>query len=182
MEKSVDSTNTFDINRLGSRNALLGYIRKKIADPDIAEDILQESLAKGLKAAPQLRDEENMMAWIYRIINNTIIDFYRRRATETKALEWIGEDQEQSVPPEEQKNLCRCIEDLIPTLKPEYRQMIEELEMADGDPEEIAGRLGISRTNLKVRRHRARTQLRERLEETCRSCASHGCLDCSCRR
>jgi RNA polymerase sigma factor (sigma-70 family) len=173
---------TFDINRVGSRAALLGYIRKKVSDPEAAEDILQESLAKALRSSDQLRDDQSMVGWLYRIINNTIIDHYRHRAVETKAMEWIGDEQQVSVAPEERANLCRCFVDLLPTLKPEYRTMIEELEMADGDPEEIADRLGITRANLKVRRHRARTQLRERLEETCRSCASHGCLDCSCAR
>lgn len=31
-----------------------------------------------------------------------------------------------------------------------------------------------------LRLHRARKQLRERLEATCRVCSKHGCLDCSC--
>jgi len=44
----------------------------------------------------------------------------------------------------------------------------------------VAKELGITPNNLKVRRHRARQQLRERLEEVCRTCAKHGCLDCSC--
>ena len=33
-----------------------------------------------------------------------------------------------------------------------------------------------------VRRHRAHRQLRERIEQTCRSCAAHGCVDCTCRQ
>ena len=32
-----------------------------------------------------------------------------------------------------------------------------------------------------VRLHRARKALRLRLEETCRACADHGCLDCTCK-
>jgi len=31
-----------------------------------------------------------------------------------------------------------------------------------------------------VRLHRARKALRERLTASCRACAEHGCLDCSC--
>lgn len=44
----------------------------------------------------------------------------------------------------------------------------------------MAEHLGITRNNLKVRRYRARQQLRERLEETCQACAEQGCLDCTC--
>jgi DNA-directed RNA polymerase specialized sigma24 family protein len=78
--------------------------------------------------------------------------------------------------------LCECFRELIPTLKPEYAALIERLELAEGDPAEVAGELNISRNNLKVRRHRARQALRERLEQTCRLCAEHACLDCTCKR
>lgn len=44
----------------------------------------------------------------------------------------------------------------------------------------LAGELGRNANNLRVRHHRARQQLRERLEQTCRLCAKHGCLDCTC--
>jgi len=33
-----------------------------------------------------------------------------------------------------------------------------------------------------VRLHRARAALREKLVRSCRTCAEHGCLDCSCGR
>ena len=45
---------------------------------------------------------------------------------------------------------------------------------------QFAARHGISLDNVKVRRHRARKALRERLVDTCRLCADHGCLDCTC--
>lgn len=70
----------------------------------------------------------------------------------------------------------------MPTLKPEYAALIEELELTDSDPARVAERLGITLNNLKVRRHRARQALRKRLEETCRTCAEHRCLNCTCGR
>jgi RNA polymerase sigma-70 factor (ECF subfamily) len=84
--------------------------------------------------------------------------------------------------PEDETTLCACFRELIPTLKPEYAELIEKMELADGDPAQVAEQLGINRNNLKVRCHRARQALRERLEETCRVCAKHGCLDCTCQR
>jgi RNA polymerase sigma-70 factor (ECF subfamily) len=32
-----------------------------------------------------------------------------------------------------------------------------------------------------VRLHRARAALKTRLEQSCGTCATHGCLDCTCR-
>lgn len=166
---------------LEGRSALLGYIKKKVGDPDLAEDILQESMVKALRSAPELRDEEKVIPWFYRIVDNAIIDSFRRRRVERNYLERIAGEEEPSVTPEEERRICACIKDIIPTLKPEYAELVEELELRDEDPAVVAERIGITRNNLKVRRHRARTQLRERLEAVCRSCATHGCLDCTCR-
>jgi RNA polymerase sigma factor (sigma-70 family) len=165
-----------------SRRALVGYIRGKVSDPDLAEDIFQDSLLKAIRNAPELRDEARLMPWFFRIVNNAITDHYRHKAVTPKYLEAYSHEIETSIAPEEHALICQCINAVIPTLKPEYAELIAELEIGDGDAAAVAERLGITRNNLKVRRHRARTQLREKLEETCRSCATHGCLDCSCAR
>lgn len=161
---------------------MLRYIRTKISDPELAEDILQESLLKALSSAPALRDEEKIVPWFYRIVNNAITDLYRHRGVVSKYVERIPEGEEPGIEPQEEANICACIRDIIPTLKPEYAALIEELDLNEGENEAVAERIGITRNNLKVRHHRARTQLRQRIEETCRTCAKHGCLDCSCKR
>ena len=89
-------------------------------------------------------------------------------------------EMEESVEQEEIRRICTCFTSIIPTMKPEYGEVIERIDLQGKEQDEVADELGITRNNLKVRLHRARTQLRERLEQTCRSCATHGCLDCSC--
>lgn len=163
---------------LGQRQKLLAHVRARVSDPDLAEDLLQESLLKALRAA-SLREEEKLVPWFYRILNNAIIDSYRRRGAEARSIERYAR-QFDTMEPEDEAALCACFRELLPTLKPEYAVLIEELELKEGDVAEVAERLAITRNNLKVRRHRARQALRRRLEETCRLCARHGCLDCSC--
>lgn len=181
MTQLTDSNDANVRRLLESRGALLGYVKKKVADPDIAEDILQDSLVKAIRAAPTLRDDEKLLGWFYRILDNTVIDYHRRRQFEQRVFEPASDEEEGGrVDPEELASVCACVRELIPTLNEDYAMLIEELELGDGDPEDVANRLGITRNNLKVKRHRARTQLRERLEQTCRACAKHGCLDCSC--
>lgn len=169
---------------LPHREKLLSYVRTKISDPALAEDVLQDSLLKALRAAPELRDEDKLVSWFNRILNNAIIDVYRRRHVEAKYVEKNSAISEHIAEPEpeDEAALCACFRELIPTLKPEYAELIEKMELTDGDPGQVAAQLGINRNNLKVRRHRARQALRERLEETCRVCATHGYLDCTCRR
>ena len=166
---------------LDARDQFLGYVRKRISDPELAEDILQDSLLRAVRAAPDLRDEERLVPWFYRVLQNAIVDAYRRRGVE-QAHVVVAEPPEIAAEPEDDAELCRCFERLIPTLKSEYADLIQAVELGSESPEAAAGRLGITANNLQVRRHRARQALRRKLEETCRTCADHGCLDCTCGR
>jgi RNA polymerase sigma factor (sigma-70 family) len=167
---------------LQHNNRLLAYVRRKVNDPNLAEDVLQESLLRAMRSAPDLRDEEKLLPWFYSILNNAITDLYRRQQVETRSLQQIAQKQLLEEEPEAEKVLCECFRELIPTLKPEYAELIEKLDLSENDPAQVATRLGITSNNLKVRRHRARQALRQRLEESCRVCAKHGCLDCTCER
>lgn len=166
---------------LRHRGKLLGFIRKRVDDPNLAEDVLQEGLLKALRSANELRDEERLIPWFYRILNNAIIDTYRKRSAETRYLEAYAREAEQELDAETQSEICACFRELLPSLKPEYAALIDRLELQPGDPQALARELNLQPNNLKVRRHRARHALKQRLEETCRTCAVHGCLDCTCQ-
>ncbi len=167
---------------LSQRAKLVAYVKRRVSDPDLAEDLFEDSLLKALQKAAGLKDKDRLVPWFYRILNNAIVDYYRRRARETRYTAPLESEDALAVDTEEWKTLCDCFRTLLPTLKPEYSQLIERLDLAGDDPGEVADRLHISRTNLKVRRHRARQALRQRLQESCRMCATHGCLDCTCRQ
>ncbi len=166
---------------LRHRSKLLGFIQQRVSDPDLAEDVLQEGLLKAFRSAEALRDEERLLPWFYRILNNAIIDTYRKRSVETRYLESYARELDFEAQPEDGAALCECFRELLPSMKPEYAELIDLLELQPGDPAQVAQRLNILPNNLKVRRHRARQALKQRLEETCRMCAVHGCLDCTCR-
>lgn len=167
---------------LRNRNQLLGFIRRKVNDPDLAEDVLQEGLLRAMHSAGSLREEEKLVPWFYRILNNAIIDTYRRRDVESKYLEAYARNEEFELSPEDEAAICGCFRAILPSLKSDYGEVIEALELSNGDPKQVAEKMNITRENLKVKRHRARQALRQRLEESCRTCATHGCLDCTCQR
>lgn len=68
-------------------NEFLAFARARLGDPDLAADVVQESLLKALKSAPESRDVENVRAWFYQILRRTIIDLHRRKQTEASAAE-----------------------------------------------------------------------------------------------
>lgn len=163
-----------------ARKSLLGFVRSKVNDPELAEDILQEALLRYIRNEPQLA-EESLLPWFYRVLRNLIIDHYRRSAVSQRKLESaIQEFDMAAESPEFEAEVCQCFRELLPSLNPEYRQLIEWMELGSRSSDDVARQLGIEKNNLKVRRHRARQQLKEHLEKTCRLCAKHGCMDCNC--
>jgi RNA polymerase sigma factor (sigma-70 family) len=161
-------------------NEFVRFAGKRLGDPELAADAVQESLLKALKAGDQLRDEESAKAWFYRILRRTIIDLYRRRDARGRTLEDFGREFNSAPDVDEERVVCACMERLLPTMTPQYAELIRELDLNEGDPQAIAAKLRMTKNNLNVRLHRARQQLKQRLEENCRVCARHGCLDCHC--
>lgn len=176
MVPPATSLDRLEDHLLRERGRLLAFVRARIDNPALAEDVLQDSLLRAVAAAPDLRDDDRMAAWLYQVVRNAITDTYRRRAAAARAADAYAAD---AMTPDDEARACACLLALVPTLKPEYAAVVEA-DLNGTTAEALADRLGITRTNLKVRRHRAHRQLRERLEQTCRACAVHGCVDCSC--
>ena len=161
-------------------NEYLGFARKRLRDPELAADVVQESMLKALRAEAQIQDGGKTKAWFYRILRRTIIDLYRRHGARDRALAEL--ERELKAPPEaeEERTVCACMERLLPSMTPRYADLIRQLDLNEARADDVAASLGISKNNLNVRIHRARQQLKRRLEDTCRVCAKHGCLDCHC--
>ncbi len=156
---------------------LLSFARSKINNPQLAADAVQDSLLKALRKRDTLRDESRLRSWLYQILRNTIHDLHRK----SKHSLMEAADPDTIATQEEMERIaCRCIEKLLPALNRDYAYIISELELKQKPLKEVSERLDITPNNLKVKRHRARRQLKERLEQTCRLCAAHGCLDCDC--
>lgn len=166
---------------LANLAAFQSFARGRLGNDAIAADVVQESLLRALKSDHAPSAEGNVVAWFYRILRNVLTDLHRRRAVRVKALERFAREQPSEGPDVElHKQTCACLRGLLPTLKPDYAEVLQLADLDDKAPEVVAEQLGITRGNMKVRLHRARGQLRERLEQTCKACAAHGCLDCDC--
>ena len=115
-----------------------------------------------------------------RILHRTIIDLYRRRDVQERAAARMERELDAAPTPDEERIACGCLRRLILTLKPQYATLVRRLDLDGEALQPVAASLGITTNNLKVRLHRARQQLKERVTQTCRLCAKHNCLDCTC--
>jgi len=169
---------------LDNRAAFLAFLRARVGSDEDAEEVLQAAYLKGLKSGSRPRAEESARAWFFTIVRNALTDFYRRRAARAGAEERAAREAPLSARDEDrlEKAVCRCMDDILLTMKPEYGEILRKVELDEVPLLKAAGRLGLSRNNAAVRLHRARKSLKSSLLQTCGACAAHGCLDCSCRK
>lgn len=165
---------------LKNLHTFVGFARKRLGDPHLAEDVVQESLVKALASAKQPTNEEDTAAWFYRILRRSIIDIYRRRDARKRAMEQFENELPSAPVAADERLLCQCFKRLLPAVPQQYRDLLQRVDLDGDEPAAVAASLGLTKTNLTVRLHRARKHLREQLSRTCRACSKHGCLDCTC--
>jgi RNA polymerase sigma factor (sigma-70 family) len=157
----------------------LGFVRARVGSAAEAEDLLQAAYVKAAEKAGTIRDSESTVAWFYRLLRNAIVDLQReRRRSATEPLEAAPEAADAEL----HRAVCACVNDLVPTLKPEWGRLVRRVDLEGESVPEAARVEGITANNAAVRLHRARAALRDKLRVVCGACARHGCLDCGCHR
>ena len=168
---------------LENHRAFLAYLTRRVGDRALAEDLLQEAFARTLARPDQVPEGEALVPWFYRTLRNAAIDRFRRQGAADRALEAFARelDTAGAVPDETRHQVCQCISRLATTLKPDYAEALQAIEV-DGVPvKAYAERKGLTAGNAAVRVFRAREALKRRVVESCGTCAEHGCLNCTCQ-
>jgi RNA polymerase sigma-70 factor (ECF subfamily) len=80
-----------------------------------------------------------------------------------------------------ESEICACITRLASTLKAEYAEALEAIDVQGTPVKAFAEERGLSANNAGVRVFRAREALKKRLFESCGTCAEHGCRNCTCQ-
>jgi len=170
---------------LDNHRQFLSFLERRVGTKADAEDILQAAFVKMTENPVSLRDEERVVAWFYQVLRNALSDHYRRRDAEYRAHRMAAHAaQAFSAPesdPELEGRVCRCVTSLLGTLKREYADILDAVELRGGKIADIAARAGISAGTARVQLHRARRALRRQLERTCGTWARYGCAHCTCR-
>ncbi|WPB75717.1 RNA polymerase sigma factor [Archangium violaceum] len=166
---------------VGNHRRFLSFLERRVGSRAQAEEILQSAYVRTLEKGGELEEGEGAVAWFYRLLRNALVDHYRRQGAEGRAMEREAREVSELGPdPELTQTVCACIHDLLPALKPEYAEMVRQVDLEGRGVPEVAREAGITANNAGVRLHRARQALKKQLERSCGSCAAHGCLDCTC--
>ena len=150
------------------------FLIRRLGDKDEAADVLHDFYVKVLIRVGDVREKEKLCAWMCRVLETSLIDYYRAQSKKRQSeiaycyLELASLDND--VEDDLDFIDCKCLYKLLPTLKPDYTEILWRAELIGEPRKTIAATLSISESNLRVRLHRAREALRKRLEETCQSC------------
>ena len=163
---------------------ILGFLRRRLGSGDEAEEVLQMFMLRAVERSADLRDVRSVRGWLSRILATTIVDHQRRASKRRKREEIVDpfDLEELSIEPDDEleETICNCLYKLLPTLKPEYAEVIWRIDLLEKPRDRVAASLGVSLNNITVRLHRGRQALKKRLEEMCMTCPVHGFLDCRC--
>jgi RNA polymerase sigma factor (sigma-70 family) len=159
----------------------LRMLTQRVGDTETAEEVLQQFYLRAVSRAFDLRQRESILAWLSTLLRTVLADYARREATRRRQETAYARHQALTrEDPELESTVCTCLYGLLPTLKPEYADILRRVELLGEPRQEVAAALGVSVNNVTVRLHRARQAIKRALLLSCTTCPEHGFLRCAC--
>ena len=144
------------------------FVSRRVADPDDADDLVQDIFVKIHTHLNTLADEERLAPWLYRIARNTVNDYYRTRHPAADLPEALPVDLPDPDPgPDAFQSLAAGMQEMIDSLPEKYRQAVFLSEIQGLNQLDLARRSGITLSGAKSRVQRGRALLRQSLYDCC---------------
>lgn len=132
-----------------------------------AQDVVQDAYIRAYKSLKRFRGDAKFTSWMYRITANCAKDqLVRASRNRHDAIDEAAEAVDDRPGPEARLGSAderRVLAEALQSLPPEMRAVVVLRDVYDLPHEAIAAELGITEGAAKVRLHRARRKLRERL-------------------
>ena len=166
-------------------DCLYRYALMRVRRPEVAEDLVQETLFAAVRTSANFRGTSSERSWLYGILKNKIFDYFRKLAQEVSFtdLEFLKDEMSHKFvdqgwnhelgptqwkpDPEsalDRKEFWITFRSCLDKLPPRVADVFVMREMEQMDTAQICEALRISQNNLWVMLHRARMALRECLE------------------
>jgi RNA polymerase sigma-70 factor (ECF subfamily) len=135
--------------------ALAAFIRRVSGNRSAAEDVLQETYLRFLRARHAGRALTEMRSYLYRTATTILYDQWRRPQREERELDPRHAIDEHAADPALRADMARAFTQLVPR-----ERALLWLAYVEGlDHAEIAASLGLSRISVRVLLFRARAKL-----------------------
>ena len=147
-------------------------VLRMIKSREDAEEVAQDVFIKAYRALADFRGDSKFSTWLYTITNTTCITFLRKKKLEVHSLDnekvfEIADSKDSGFRANliEQKSRVQMVNEAIAMLNPDDSEIITLFYKAEQNLEEIARILRIEVNTAKVRLHRARGRLKEKMEK-----------------
>ena len=161
------------------KTRLRNFIRRRVADPSDAEDILQEVFYELVETYRLMKPIEQVGAWLFRVARNRITDLFRKRKPEESTNDPVVAEEgelgtlEDLLPSRDagpeaayaRTVLLEELEHALAELPDEQREVFLAHEVEGRSFKELAVETGLSVNTLLSRKRYAVIHLRERLRE-----------------
>jgi len=174
-----EPVDVFEVELLGHLDTLYGVSCRMTKSSTEAEDLVQDTIVKAMRARDQFQPGTNLKAWLLRILTNTFINRYRRGGLERSLLDgpdvdsltdgWIGattmramrDPETQALTPLIEAEVQRALDDL----PEEFRVAVVLSDIEELSYKEIAEAMGCPIGTVMSRLHRGRKLLQKTLRE-----------------
>ena len=137
-----------------------------------AEEVSQDIFIKAYRSLADFRGTAKFSTWLYTVVNTTCITFLRKKRLEVQSLDnekvfEMAENKDSGFNANqvEQKSRVGMVNQAIGLLNPDDAEIITLFYKNEQSLEEIGQILGLEPNTAKVRLHRARTRLKEKMEK-----------------
>ena len=137
-----------------------------------AEEVSQDIFVKAYRSLADFKGTAKFSTWLYTIVNTTCITFLRKKRLDIRSLDdektfEVADSQDSGFRANqvEQKSRLNMVNRAIAMLSPDDAEIITLFYKSEQSLEEISRILGVEVNTAKVRLHRARTRLKEKMEK-----------------
>ncbi|MBM4373453.1 MAG: sigma-70 family RNA polymerase sigma factor [Deltaproteobacteria bacterium] len=169
----------FEAEVLDHLDSMFGVAMRMTRDEAAAEDLVQDTVVKAVRARDQYQPGTNLKAWLLRILTNTFLNRHRRGGLERELFEgpdatpladrWIGAATMRGMYDPEREALVPLVEaevrDALEALPEAFRLVVVLSDIEGLSYREIADTMGCPVGTVMSRLHRARRMLQESLRD-----------------
>ena len=143
--------------------------RRLTGSTDDAADLVQDAVMRAWTFWDRFEPGSNARAWLHRILMNTFINAYRKQRRERELFRAAGEESKRDARvaadlfDAARDGLGDEVDAALAALPPEFRAVVELVDLGDLSYREVATQLGCPIGTVMSRLHRARKQLQESL-------------------
>lgn len=145
---------------------LRAFVGRRVDQPAVADDLLQDVFVKVFRARGSLRDAGRLRAWLFQSTRAAVADHYRRR----RPLDPLPPDLEAEGAASDDPDgaMSRAVRRFLLTLPATYRRPLELVDLGRMPVKRAAAELGIGESALKNRLMRGRAMLGRKMLACCR--------------